>query len=455
MTDAPASANLLPTKTLPAEPTVQADKDLTKPRRWRLRLRRWWLVPLATLPLAIAVGMRQLNQPAAAPAMAAALPVEVMTLTPVDAYTVERQYTGEIVAQRSSALGFEQGGTVVALLVKEGDRVSVGQPLARLDTRSLTAQRQQLVAQRDQAVATLTELQNGPRQQSIAAARAAVGDLEQQVALSATQRDRRSELYQRGAISREELDQQTFGTGALENRLAQAQSELDELLAGTRPELIAAQVARVRQLEASIEAIDIDISKAVITAPFAGRVSDRLVDEGVVVSGGQTVLQLTEGGATEARIGLPAAVANSLSLGSAQTVAVGERTFAATVTALLPELDSTSRTVTAVLTLDTSEDLTLGQTARLVLKDTQPTAGFWLPSTALVQGEQGLWSVYVAAGESAAEAEVARQPVEIVHTEGNRVLVQGLVAAGDRVITAGTHRVVPGQAVSLTGKGGG
>ena len=63
MTDAPASANLLPTKTLPAEPTVQADKDLTKPRRWRLRLRRWWLVPLATLPLAIAVGMRQLNQP--------------------------------------------------------------------------------------------------------------------------------------------------------------------------------------------------------------------------------------------------------------------------------------------------------------------------------------------------------------------------------------------------------
>ncbi|HZG37996.1 MAG TPA: efflux RND transporter periplasmic adaptor subunit [Nodosilinea sp.] len=455
MTDAPASANLLPTKTLPAEPTVQADKDLTKPRRWRLRLRRWWLVPLATLPLAIAVGMRQLNQPAAAPAMAAALPVEVMTLTPVDAYTVERQYTGEIVAQRSSALGFEQGGTVVALLVKEGDRVSVGQPLARLDTRSLTAQRQQLVAQRDQAVATLTELQNGPRQQSIAAAQAAVGDLEQQVALSATQRDRRSELYQRGAISREELDQQTFGTGALENRLAQAQSELDELLAGTRPELIAAQVARVRQLEASIEAIDIDISKAVITAPFAGRVSDRLVDEGVVVSGGQTVLQLTEGGATEARIGLPAEVANSLSLGSAQSVAVGERTFAATVTALLPELDSTSRTVTAVLTLDTSEDLTLGQTARLVLKDTQPTAGFWLPSTALVQGEQGLWSVYVAAGESAAEAEVARQPVEIVHTEGNRVLVQGLVAAGDRVITAGTHRVVPGQAVSLTGKGGG
>lgn len=456
MTDAPASANLLPTKTLPAAPPAQVGKDSSKPRRWRLRLRRWWMVPLATLPLAIAVGQRQFNQPAAAPPIAA-LPVEVVSLTPVTAYTTERQYTGEIVAQRRSALGFEQGGTVVAILVQEGDRVSAGQPLARLDTRSLQAQRQQLVAQRDQAVAGLNELQNGPRQQSIAAAQAAVGDLEQQVALSTAQRDRRTDLYERGAISREELDQQTFGTGALENRLAQAQSQLDELLAGTRPEQIAAQVAQVRQLEASIQAVDVDLSKAVLTAPFGGRVSDRPVDEGVVVSGGQTVLQLTEGGATEARIGVPAEVADGLALGSTQTVAIGERTFSATVTALLPELESASRTVTAVLTLDTSEDLTLGQTARLVLKDTQPTAGFWLPATALVQGEQGLWSVYVATPGENAAATVARQPVEIVHTEGasssdslgTRVLVQGLVQSGDRVITSGTHRVVPGQTVSV------
>ncbi|WOD39563.1 efflux RND transporter periplasmic adaptor subunit [Nodosilinea sp. E11] len=454
MTDAPASPaaiDSLPTKTLPAKPEIKSVGNLKKPRRWRLRLRRWWLVPLATLPLAVVVGMRQVTQPAAPAPAAALLPVEVVALTPVESYTVERQYTGEIVAQRSSALGFEQGGTVVAVLVKAGDRVEAGQPLARLDTRSLATQRQQLVAQRDQAVATLSELQNGPRQQSIAAAQAAVGDLEQQLALSTAQRDRRADLYQRGAISREELDQQTFGTGALTNRLAQAQSELDELLAGTRPEQIAAQVARVSQLEAAIQAVDVDLSKAVITAPFGGRISDRPVDEGMVVSGGQPVLQLTEGGATEARIGLPAEVADRLPLGSTQTVEMGSRRFSATVTALLPELETTSRTVTAVLTLDTAADLTLGQTARLVLTDTQPTAGFWLPSTALVQGEQGLWSVYVARGEeSAATYTVARQPVELLHTEGERVLVQGLVETGDRVISSGTHRVVPGQAVNVS-----
>jgi multidrug efflux pump subunit AcrA (membrane-fusion protein) len=429
-------------------PTPNPEVRPSGPQRFRPR-RWWWALAALPLPLALGVGLRQLSPSVEATPVAAPLPVEVAILTAVDAYQVERQYTGELVAQRRSSLGFEQGGTVVALLVQEGDRVAAGQPLARLDTRSLISQRQQLMAQRDQAIATLNELQNGPRQQSIAAAQAAVADLEQQVALAKGQRDRRSALYDRGAISLEELDQQTFGTGALENRLAQAQSQLDELLAGTRPEQLAAQAARVRQLEATLQAVDVDLSKAVITAPFSGRISQRLVDEGVVVSGGQPLLQLTEGGATEARIGIPADVADSLSLGSVQTVAVGGRSFSATLTALLPELESTSRTVTAVLTLNTSEDLTLGQTARLVLTNTQPTGGFWLPATALVQGEQGLWAVYVAAGEGASEATVARQPVEIVHTEGDQVLVQGLVQGGDRVITSGTHRVVPCQAIRV------
>lgn len=442
MTDAPASVNFVSTQPRPVDSSQTAKKP-----------RRWWIVPLVAVPLAMGVGLRPGSQSPEV-TVAAPLPVEVVALAPVDAYTVERQYAGELVAQRRSALGFEKGGTVVAIHVQEGDRVEPGQPLARLDIRSLESQRQQLLAQRDQAVATLNELQNGPRQQSIAAAQAAVGDLEQQLALATTQRDRRTDLYQQGAISREELDQQTFGTGALERRLAQAQSELDELLAGTRPEQIAAQAARVRQLDASIQAINVDLSKAVITAPFGGRISQRLVDEGVVVSGGQPVVQLTEGSATEARIGVPAEVADGLPLGSAQTVTVGDRTFSATLTAMLPELESTSRTVTAVLTLDTPEDLTLGQTARLVLTNTQPANGFWLPSTALVQGEQGLWSVYVAldagaAGDRAAEATVTRQPVEILHTEGDRVLVQGLVEGGDRVITSGTHRIVPGQTVSI------
>jgi multidrug efflux pump subunit AcrA (membrane-fusion protein) len=442
-----APIEMLPPQVSPA-PAPEADNPKQKKR---FRHRRWvWLLPLALLPLGALALPQILASAPVATVQSQALPVQTVQLTPVDRYETQRTYTGEILARRSSDLGFEGGGTVTRLLVEEGDAVTAGQPLAQIDTRSLEAQRQQLLAQKDQALAQLRELEAGPRQESIAAAQAAVADLEQQVALAQLQRQRRQDLHDRGAISREELDQQTFGTGSLENRLQQAQSQLNELLAGSRREQVEAQSARIRQLEASLQAIDVDLSKSVLRAPFSGTVSQRLIDEGTVVGSGQAVLKLVEGGTLEARIGVPVQVADTLSMGSAQTVQVGSVSLPATITALLPELDPTSRTVTAVLTIQPEAPVTVGQTVRLVLTETQPGEGFWLPSTALVPGERGLWSVYVATPQSDSDRfTVARRDVEVLHTEGDRILIRGLVQPGEEVIASGAHRVVPGQAVSI------
>jgi len=386
------------------------------------------------------------------------LPVETMPLELVTSYEVSRTYTGEITARRSSELGFEQPGTVIEILVQEGDVVSAGQPLARLDMQRLQAQQQALIAQRDQAVAQLQELQVGPRPEDIAAAQAAVADLEQQVELSRLQRTRREALYQEGAIAREELDQQTFNEGSLESRLDQAQNQLDELLVGTRQEQIAAQSARVRQLEANIQSANVDLEKSVLRAPFAGRVSQRLIDEGVVVVSGQSVLRLVEGGTLEARIGVPPAISEQLALGSQQRVQVEGRSCVAEVVAQLPELDTASRTVTVVLQLRAEASLAIGQTARLQVSETQTMAGYWLPSTALVPRERGLWSVFVLDEETDTTAgiyRVARRDVEVLHLDretaaaAERVFVRGLLRPGEQAIVSGSHRIVAGQEVAL------
>lgn len=439
--------------------------------RWFGGKRRWG-VSIAIAALLGGAIIWRVSGPAASPLETLQpLPVVTRSADPVTGYTTERAYTGELVAQRSSALGFERAGTLVTLWVDDGDTVAAGQPLAQLDTRSLEAERQQLVAQRQEALAQLQELEAGPRQEAIATAAAAVAELEQQVALAQLQRDRREDLYTDGAISREELDQQTFNTGALEQRLGQAQSQLDELQAGTRPEQLAAQAARVARLEASLEKIDVDLEKSVLYAPFEGRVGTRRMDEGVVAQSGQTVLTLLETGPLEARVGVPPAVADQLAVGEAYPVQLRDRTVTAQITALLPELDSPTRTVTVVLTMPTT-DMSVGQTVRLLVEETQAAAGFWLPSTALVPAERGLWSVYVLtdAGSTDATAnpaaldatvspeprnahtstaspntyQVGRRDVEVIHTAGDRVLVQGTLQAGERVISEGIHRVVPG-----------
>lgn len=385
-----------------------------------------------------------------------AFPVQTTVLQSVSGFEIERSYAGEIVAKRSSELGFEQSGTVTEIWVNEGERVEKGQILTRLDTRALRAEVNNLLAQKDEALAQLQELTAGPRTEEIRAAQAAIADLEQQITLSQLQLQRRQYLYEQGAIAQETVDEETFNLRSLESRLEQAQSRLDELQAGTREEQIDAQSARVRQLDAQLQSLEVQLSKSLIRAPFNGKVSQRFVDEGVIVQGGQPVLRLIAEDSLEARIGVPISASQTLTVGSEQQIKVGEQFVPARISAILPELDSSSRTVTVVLTLSpearVEQDFLVGQTAHLSLTKRQNIQGFWLPSTALVATESGLWSVYVvqAADHSAPDQDkptaVSRQ-VELIHTSGDRVLVSGMLREGETVIVSGVHRVVPGQEI--------
>jgi multidrug efflux pump subunit AcrA (membrane-fusion protein) len=42
---------------------------------------------------------------------------------------------------------------------------------------------------------------------------------------------------------------------------------------------------------------------------------------------------------------------------------------------------------------------------------------------------------------------VQPKAVEILHQESDRVLVQGALQGGDRIVASGVHRLVPGQLV--------
>lgn len=387
------------------------------------------------------------------------LSVETHRVELVESYQELRTYTGNIVAGSSSNIGFERPGTVNQLMVEAGDSVTAGMPLAFLDTRSLEASRQEAIARRAQAIAQLEEMRAGPRTQEIAAAEASVENLQMQVELSQRISERRQELFDEGAISREQLEEATFETGSLQARLAEARSQLEELQAGTRREQIDAQEAVVRQLDATIANIDIDSDKSILKAPFDGTISDRLVDEGTVVASGQSVFKLVEDSQLEARIGIPADAVEKLRLNPNQQLIVGETAYPATVTSILPELDETTRTLTVVFTLNNlaAADLSPGQVAKLELAERVPTSGYWLPTTALVEGGSGLWSCYIvgesveldnlanADGESAFPVE--QVDLEVLYTESDRVLVRGTLQEGDRVIIEGTHRLVPKQFV--------
>lgn len=377
------------------------------------------------------------------------LAVQVIKLEPVQSYQVTRFYTGEVVATRRSDLGFERGGKVIEIIFNRGQTVEKGAVIARLDTQNLKAQLAQLTAGRSRAIAELRELQNGPRPETIAAARSQVADLENRLRLENIRRDRRRSLYEAGAISREQLDEVAFNRDALADRLAATQSDLEALQNGTRQEQIAAQAATVEQIQASISDVEINIEKSTLRAPFRSVVGERNLDEGSVVQPGQAIVRLVESLTPEVEIGVPPQVVPTLKVGSRQQIQVSDRVYAATVLAHKPEINPQTRTRTVVLQLvSTGQTMPAsGEIARLQVEQMVSTQGFWLPTSALIKGERGLWSCFAIAPEGETHR-IEQRDVEVLYTEGDRVLVRGTIVAGEEVVNSGTHRLVSGQIVN-------
>jgi hypothetical protein len=79
----------------------------------------------------------------------------------------------------------------------------------------------------------------------------------------------------------------------------------------------------------------------------------------------------------------------------------------------------------------------------LSLRERIPGKGYWVPIGALTAMDRGLWGLFIIDGENT----IQRRLVEVVHNEGERAFVRGLLSSNDRVVAAGVQRVVAGQRV--------
>ncbi|NEQ71603.1 MAG: hypothetical protein F6K23_00035 [Okeania sp. SIO2C9] len=170
------------------------------------------------------------------------------------------------------------------------------------------------------------------------------------------------------------------------------------------------------------------------------------------IPGGQGVVRLVEGGERKVRVGVPPANASSLRVGSQQEVRVGERIYSARVLSILPEVDSMTRTQSVILALPQS--IAPGTVVRLGLNQTYGMEGYWLPTSALVWGERGLLASYALVPPSQSDLDLPagtyqteKRMVEVLHTEGDRSLVRGVLQPGDLIVTNGTNQLTPGQFV--------
>lgn len=421
----------------------------------------WFVLRAASQSDVIKQQFAALLEDQAAPSMTPPIVTAVHTLTIEEAIApmISRDFSGVFIATQSSDLGFKRTGRLMEFLVDQGDSVSKGDVLAVLDTDSLVADAAVLKAKMRAAEAKLAELVAGPRPQTISAAKAKLSEyasLRDQAQSTAARNQR---LINDNAVSRQEADDAQFDLSASSNRYLAQLQVVRELEAGTRTEIVDAQKAAVEELDAQLKSLEVTIRESKLIAPYNAIVSSRVVDAGVVVAPNSIILRLVERKPPEAWIGLPPDVAASLELDVNYELLVNNQPVECRLKSVLPELDPATRTQTAVFetALDLPDDRrpTIGQVTQL--KWTRPSQhdGFWIPTEALTRGVRGLWSVFAIVPKVDASEDdlgtliVNRRDVELLQVETDRVLVRGTIGPGDRIVSAGGHRLAPGQSVQL------
>ena len=306
-------------------------------------------------------------------------------------------YSGVVRPRIESAMGFRVGGKIVERTVNVGDRVEVGEVIARLDATDL-------------------KLAENAAKAAVAAAR--------------TRRDVAHTNLER---AKPLLAQQFITQAAYDVRL----NEYD------------AAASALDSAEAQLRQAANAVSYATLKADKAGIVTAVTGEPGQVVSAGQAVVTMAEAGATEIAIAVPEQDAGRIATGqhAAITLWAGPRLETeGRIREIAGQADAAARTYAVRIAAGKPpQGMRLGMTATVEIRIDEGAAGLLVPLTALAQAD-GSAVVFVV---DRAKSTVRRVPVTIAGPAADGVRVTGGLEAGDLVVTAGVQFLRDGMRVRL------
>ena len=198
---------------------------------------------------------------------------------------------GRIEAERLD-IAAKLSGRIKEVLVKEGDAVTLGQVLARMDTAELEAEIRQA-----QAAVVQTE-------QQLDQSHAVLAQRKSEPTLAAEQLDRSLALVEKGYTPREKVDQRQSAKETAVTAVSSATSQ------------IALSKAMIEAAVAKVDSLKVNLADSTLGAPRAGRIQYRLALPGEMLAAGGKVLTLLNLGDVHMTIFLPTKDAGRLSLGS-------------------------------------------------------------------------------------------------------------------------------------------
>ena len=310
---------------------------------------------------------------------------------------VTANYSGEVRVRHEPALSFQVPGKIAKRLVDVGTVVKPGQLLATLDPTDYRLSEAEAAAQLNAAQAELSQARK---------------DL-----LHA------SNLLAKELTSQPNAERRQNAVHAAEARAAQAQATLG----------LSARKSGYAELRAE----------------QAGVIASVEAESEQVIAAGQTIFRLARTEEKEVVASIPENRLDNLQTASNIKVSLWAKPgkfYSAKVREISPGVDALLRTFTVkVSILAPDDDVRMGMTATVHVQQPEPRPFARLPLTAVSQKDnQTVVWIYDASTQT-----VHPQPVTLGGYEAEHAKIFDGVKSGDKVVTAGVHKLLPGGKVRL------
>ena len=327
-----------------------------------------------------------------------------------------------ITPRTAATLSSKLMGTIRAINVRAGDRVDKGDLLVVVDQRQVTAQ--------------LTRAEAGLQEarRAEASALSAFESTQAAADLAASTYNRYKQLRASESVSQQEFDE-------VESRHRQAQAALTQSEA-----MLAAARSRVRQAEATVESAVVGKKDAQVRAPYTGKITAKLVDEGDLASPGTPFLTMEKEGEYDADLVLPERHIQAVALDMAVDVSVpalGQTTIKGHIDRIVPLADARSRSFQLKVRLPQDAPLKSGMFARVNIPVGE--AGLLLIPTSAIVTQGQLEGVFKVDPDQIAHFRLVRAG----RTYENRVEILAGLKPGDRYVQTPPVTLADGAKVEV------
>lgn len=366
--------------------------------------------------------------------------------------------TGNLASDAQTDVAPVVGGKVIEVNFDVGSYVAKGSVLVRMDDRDARIRLEQALAQVEQqkkavgtAIAALRQAQIrlGVKDGEVFDIEtfSQVKSTKANLVLAEKELARAEKLYATGDVSRSILDQRRSQRDALLGQLDEARSNAAVAVKAinSAEAQVAAAKSAVSTSETQIDQARKAISDMVILAPISGYVSERVADPGEFLTPNAPntkVATIVRTSSLRLRIDVPEASIGKVAVGqgiSMQTSAYPERTFAGTVVRILPNLNTTARTLTVEAEVPNGDGLLKpGQFATVRVTQSKPENAVMIPASA-IKTEGDLNKVYVVK-----DGAVRERLIQTGLLENDLIQVKQGIAEGETIAASNLNELFDG-----------